>query len=567
MMVACRKILLAVVLFAIPVLATHVAVLETISEKDVLGRSEKMFLTDKLREHAKDALPSNMGYIVMTRENINAMLPPGKSIEECEGTCLVETGKNIAADYVAQARVGRFGSQYTLTMELYETSSGNLVGSFTTRKPDADGLLEEIETRADEIFKLVLKTNTLIPSEEEDEISHIKIGGNARSNVRIESKPSGAELSIDGLVKDQCSKTPCEINLPFGDHRFAFSLDGSVIKDTIINVSLLNQVIKAKIPKYGILLLQPVIIDKMASIDSFEVKIDGELMHAKRENKYHLSAGNHTVELSHRCYENVSFEVSIKAGKKTKFDYSIQPIMSKLNLKVMGTDGEINAKIYVNGKLKGKSPIKDELVPICAKITTGKRKNVIIPVKFEARETVSYTHNLSSGYTDPRDGQSYKIVLLGDKIWFGENLNYRTDDSWCYQNKPAFCQKYGRLYPWKAAVDACPMGWHLPSLKEYHQMISAMGFRNKDVAANSLKSGKDWLDNGNGIDDWSFSAMPAGGGLYGTNPENLGRLAYFWTSTDDYGDAFALFMAHDDIAVHAEAYEKNNGYSVRCVKD
>lgn len=44
------------------------------------------------------------------------MLPPGKKIEECEGECLVETGKNINADYIAQARVGRFGNQLMLTV-------------------------------------------------------------------------------------------------------------------------------------------------------------------------------------------------------------------------------------------------------------------------------------------------------------------------------------------------------------------------------------------------------------------------------------------------------------------
>jgi len=55
--------------------ATHVAVLETVSENGVIGRSEKMFLTDKIRERAKAVLPAYMGYVVMTRENINAMLP------------------------------------------------------------------------------------------------------------------------------------------------------------------------------------------------------------------------------------------------------------------------------------------------------------------------------------------------------------------------------------------------------------------------------------------------------------------------------------------------------------
>lgn len=152
-----KNILLATFLIVeISIAATHVAVLETTSEKDVIGRSEKVFLTDKLRDRAKAVLPAYMGYVIMTRENINAMLPPGKSIEECEGSCLVETGKNISADYVAQARVGKFGKQLTLTVELYETAANNLVASFTTRKDDAVGLLEDIEKEADVFFGKIL---------------------------------------------------------------------------------------------------------------------------------------------------------------------------------------------------------------------------------------------------------------------------------------------------------------------------------------------------------------------------------------------------------------------------
>ena len=155
-----RLILFLILLLSVnSIAAIHVAVLETIAEKDVIGQSEKLFLTDKLRERAKAVLPAHLGFIVMTRENINAMLPPGKSIEDCEGSCLVETGKNIAADYVAQARVGKFGDQLTLTLELYETAGNNLVESYTTRKSNAEGLLEEIErNQADRVFIEIVKT-------------------------------------------------------------------------------------------------------------------------------------------------------------------------------------------------------------------------------------------------------------------------------------------------------------------------------------------------------------------------------------------------------------------------
>jgi hypothetical protein len=96
-----------------------------------------------------------MNFTIMTRENITAMLPPGKSVEQCEGSCLVETGKNISADYVAQGRVGKFGKNLTLTVELYETAGAKLVGSFTSKSMDADGLLADIDKNAFALFSKV----------------------------------------------------------------------------------------------------------------------------------------------------------------------------------------------------------------------------------------------------------------------------------------------------------------------------------------------------------------------------------------------------------------------------
>ena len=136
--------------------AAHVAVLETTRDDvNLLDYKECQFLTDKLRQMAIMELPSTSGYTIMTRENINTMLPPGKSVEECEGSCLVETGKNISADYVAQGRVSHFGSMVTLTVELYETASGKLMSSFAVQSENAVGLLKEIEERSATLFNAI----------------------------------------------------------------------------------------------------------------------------------------------------------------------------------------------------------------------------------------------------------------------------------------------------------------------------------------------------------------------------------------------------------------------------
>lgn len=157
-MAVCRKILLAVVLFAIPVLATHVAVLETGADPSVKDRvtlSDRQYLTNVLREQAVKELPAAQNYTIMTRENINAMLPPGKAIEDCEGSCLAETGRNIAADYICQARVGSFGSKLTLSAELYETAGNKLVASFNGYGIDVEELLKVIKTNSQEFFRSV----------------------------------------------------------------------------------------------------------------------------------------------------------------------------------------------------------------------------------------------------------------------------------------------------------------------------------------------------------------------------------------------------------------------------
>ena len=135
--------------------ATHVAVLETGVDPAVKKKvtlSDRQYLTNVLREEAVKQLPAEDGYTIMTRDNISAMLPPGKAIEDCEGTCLAETGRNISADFVCQARVSSFGSKLALSAELYETEGNKLVASFNGRGKNVEALLKVIKENAPDFF-------------------------------------------------------------------------------------------------------------------------------------------------------------------------------------------------------------------------------------------------------------------------------------------------------------------------------------------------------------------------------------------------------------------------------
>ena len=164
-------VLLLLAVFSTHSFATYVAVLETVADekaKDSVSLSDRRFLTNVLREQAVKELPASQNYTIMTRDNINAMLPPGMILEECEGSCLAETGRNISADYICQARVGRFAGMLTMTAELYETAGNKLIASFNGRGVDVNELLSIIEQRSPDFFRAAREMTASTAAETEN---------------------------------------------------------------------------------------------------------------------------------------------------------------------------------------------------------------------------------------------------------------------------------------------------------------------------------------------------------------------------------------------------------------
>lgn len=185
----------------------YVAVLETVSNDSVpVALQERQFVTNVLRAEAVKSLPADSGFTIMTRENIVTMLPPDVSIEECEGSCLVETGRNIAADFVAQARIGLYAGKYTLTVELYDTKSGNLISSFTGRGEDSEGLLKIVEDNSPEFFKVckpvVEKVEEPAPLSDTVQVIVPPASALANDSAALAADSADASKSIPANVKE-----------------------------------------------------------------------------------------------------------------------------------------------------------------------------------------------------------------------------------------------------------------------------------------------------------------------------------------------------------------------------
>ena len=171
--------------------------------------------------------------------------------------------------------------------------------------------------------------------------------------------------------------------------------------------------------------------------------------------------------------------------------------------------------------------------------------------------------------TDSRDNRTYRTVTIGTQTWMGENLNYETAESRCYG-----CEKYGRIYRWDDAQTACPPGWHLPTKSEFETLVEAVG--GLHVGGRMLKSTDLWTkedDEKEGSDAYSFTALPAGLNLFEFDEGNLhsGTELHtaFWSSSEADSSlyAYSLNLAYDSRKAVFRSNPKNDGYSVRCLKD
>jgi uncharacterized protein (TIGR02145 family) len=221
-------------------------------------------------------------------------------------------------------------------------------------------------------------------------------------------------------------------------------------------------------------------------------------------------------------------------------------------------------------------------------------KNVIE----ELTKTIKVNGGTGGTGTLVYEGRTYKTVIINGKEWMAENLAYlpavyqptsgsSTEPRYYVYNyngsdvdkakQQANYNTYGVLYNWPAAKIACPSGWHLPSYEEWEQLAefvsnqkgpySNLGDVWNDVGKH-LKATSGWKDNGNGTDDFGFTALPSGFRHNTWTFFNIKAGCDFWSSEESSnGSARRRYLNYQDDEFKRDFVAKEYGYSVRCVKD
>ena len=183
-------------------------------------------------------------------------------------------------------------------------------------------------------------------------------------------------------------------------------------------------------------------------------------------------------------------------------------------------------------------------------------------------------------------------VTIGNQVWTSKNLDVskfkngeeipeaETKDQWkafSDANEAAWCYyenktEYGKLYNWYAVNDPrglAPAGYHIPTDAEWTTLTNYLG--GKKIAGAKMKSKTGWGDNGNGngTNSSAFAGLPGGCRGYNGNFYTIGYGGYWWSSSEKYfnNSAWSRFLWDQDGNVHRGGFPKQEGCSVRCLRD
>lgn len=187
------------------------------------------------------------------------------------------------------------------------------------------------------------------------------------------------------------------------------------------------------------------------------------------------------------------------------------------------------------------------------------------------------------------DGNVYPIVKLGDQIWMAENLKVThyndgeaipnivegsawaaiadTDEAYCWFNNQGN-HAYGIIYTFEPINTGklAPEGWHVPSQEEWDKLVEFLG--GPEIAGGKLKGGGfDWSADV-GTENVGFKGLPAGWRDANGNFGGSTAWGCWWSSTSvNDSRAYMMRAQASSAKIQPNNGRKDNGYSVRCVKD
>ena len=438
------------------------------------------YLTDQVRTQASAALPGER-FLVMTRESIVALLPPGKTLADCaKQQCEVEVGRTIGADYIVTGEVLKFGESLRLNIKVHHCVSGQFLGSETAKGAKVDDLESGLAAPAGALFAKVRMHagvglagagSTGGGADGQYGSAPEAWSPNARKKVLVKftSEPPGAMVLADGSVL--CQSTPCSKLVPSGTLQVQMQRERYAPRTEAVTIAAdgASVVDWTLTPTFGWLTVRTV-------PESLSVTINGEAVRSpvvRRE----VDPGAYDVRLADPRYYEKGERATVATGAERTV--TLAPVAREGAIEVTATDAKGNdvaGKLTVDGCAEGE-------VPGTVKLMVGKHKLAVAggasgswrgEVTVTERTVTPVVAKLVKGAA--AGDESYELLADGEIVQRGDLM-------WTVRDN-------GSDVDWneaKAYCEACRVGgysdWRMPTIEELQGLyVKGNSYKTRDVS-------------------------------------------------------------------------------------
>jgi uncharacterized protein (TIGR02145 family) len=192
---------------------------------------------------------------------------------------------------------------------------------------------------------------------------------------------------------------------------------------------------------------------------------------------------------------------------------------------------------------------------------TGVEPDVQVP----AADALATAQKLAAERVRPVGAGPVAKLMPDGQRWTLANLDEEIPGSYCFDDEPAKCGRYGRLYTWEAAQKVClTLGpaWRLPSMEDWKKLALTYGGLFGDGPGNGKVAYRELLAGGaSGLE------MLLGGGRQDDGYARLEAHGFYWSTTEESPTSARLlnFGKGSGAVYDQNGGQKTSAYSVRCV--
>lgn len=208
---------------------------------------------------------------------------------------------------------------------------------------------------------------------------------------------------------------------------------------------------------------------------------------------------------------------------------------------------------------------------------------------------------IERGEMTDAEGRIYRTVKIGNKWWMAENLAVKKfnngeeityidsqdpDADWATVDGAAFTftldSTKGFLYNYACLEDSrgiVPDGWRVPTDDDWKELERTIGMSSSEIGSTAwrgseegiLLASKNSVGWSSGVlfgqDEYGFDARAAGVRIFDGRRNLSGKVAFWWTLTQNGDEAWYRYMDSDQTRIFRHYTHKNYAMSVRLVKD